>query len=583
MIGVMVPPGGIAAPAGAQPAAPPAAAPQPQPQSTQAAAPGAAPAKVANANRTMIGVMLPPGAIATPAAAPPPSAPLSQQPSSATGPAKVANANQTMVGVTVQPPVVQQSAPPAAPAAAPQPAMQPPSAPSAPSAAQPAAKPPVAAASPNDPNLYKPNASPRSQTVPLAYAVPTYDEPVSIPGLPSKRKTKSSVGPILGLVVAAALVGGGVMLALNLRNRQKGGALAAQLEAGPDGARVLAVRVPEAPAGATLRHESRDVPIENGVARLPGTVVGDRVGRVELPVAIVSNGTATPRTAQLVIGYLVRPELDGLGQNPPAARLAFRVQPGSRLELDGQPVQTDAQGHGVAAINDLRALPQGEALLSHAFSIRVQNPDNTRVEGTYRFELARTPLVIDRPARASLATSAERAVIRVRAQGATAVVVDGQPATRDGEVYNAVVTVTPGAARAVEIRAFRPQFAPALASVELERLTNDAQGITRFRATDASICADGTDGARLTVRGRVLAAPRAYNGGTTFQLLAQDRRCPGGTTALWIDAEPDVTAREGDTLRIVGTLTGTRTAVTTTGERRTDKVLHASFVRPAER
>jgi hypothetical protein len=516
----------------------------------------------------MVGVIMPPGGFAPqsapPQSAPPQSAPPAGPPGALPAqPARVANANQTMVGVSVQPPSAQSpaapTAPPAAPVAAPRPAAA------------------------NDPSLYKPNASPRSQTVPIASAVPTYDEPVSIPGLPSQRKKKSSVGPLLGIVVAAALVGGGVMLGLSLRNRSKPTALAAQFEPGADGARVLAVRVPDAPTGARLRHESHEVPIENGVARLPGAVVGDRVGRVELAVNVVSNGSSTARTAQVVIGYLVRPELDGLGQNPPAARLAFRVQPGSRLELDGQPVQTDREGRGVAAIQDLRALPQGEALLSHAFAIRVQNPDNTRVEGTYRFELARAPLVIDRPSRATLVTSAERAVVRVRAQGATSVVIGGQPATRDGEAFVAVVPVTPGAAHAVEVRAFRPQFAPALASVELERLSNDAQGLTRFRATDASLCSASVDGTRVAVRGRVLAAPRAYNGGTTFQLVAQDRRCPGGTVALWIDAEPDVAAREGDVLRIAGTVTGTRTAVTTTGERRTDKVLHASFVQPSAR
>ncbi len=430
----------------------------------------------------------------------------------------------------------------------------------------------------NQPGLYSPTASPRSKTVPLAQSAPAYDEPISIPGMPSKSKSKRSIAPVIALVAVAGLIGGGVLLALNLRANRNKPALAAQFEAGPDGARVLAVRVPDVPSG-TLRFENQEAPIRDGVARLPGAVVGDRVGRVELPVQIVSsNGAATPRTAQVVIGYVVRPELDGLGQSPPSARLSFRVPPGARLELDGQPVQTDALGRGVAAINDLRALPQGEPMLTHSFTIRVQSPDGTRVEGTYRFELPRTNVTVDRPARATLKTASERAVIRVRAAGASTVTIDGQPATREGEVFSAVVPTPASATRTVEVRAFRPQYAPGLASVEIERLPSDAQGVTRFGAADGSACADSIDGARITVRGQVIGAPRTFNSGTTFQLVAQDRRCPRGSAPLWIDAEPDVTVREGETLRVTGTLIGSRTAVTSSGERRTDRVLHAAFV-----
>lgn len=540
----------------------------------------------------MIGVMVPPGAFAGPTpSAPPSQSPVAQQAPVAAAqaaphaPAKVANANQTMVGVTMQAQAqqalaAQQAAPPVNPAPF---APQAPQAPQAPPPAAGAAGTPAQGVSKTDtanqPGIYSPTASPRSKTVPLAYVPQGNDEPISIPGLPKKQKSGRSIAPVIGLLVAAALVGGGVLVALNMRSKGNKQPLAAQFEASADGSRVLVVRVPDAPTNSSLRYEAQEVPIRDGVARLPGSVVGDRVGRVELPVQIVaSNASPVARTAQVVIGYVVRAELDGMGQNPPAARLAFRVAPGARLELDGTVVQTDAQGRGVATIPDLHALPQGEPTLTHSFAIRVQNTDGTRVDGTYRFELPRTNITFDRPARASIKTASERAVIRVRSPGATTVLIDGQPATREGEVYSAIVATPTSATRTVEVRAFRPQFAPGLASVEIERLTNDAQGVARFGVADSSLCADSIDGARLTLRGQVIGAPRTFNSGTTFQLVAQDRRCPRGTAALWIDAEPDVTVREGETLRITGTVSGSRTAVTANGERRTDRVLHAAFV-----
>jgi hypothetical protein len=582
MIGVMMPPGGLppAQPQTAPAQAPPAQAPAAQPpaQSGQGN-----PAKVANASRTMIGVMMPAGGLPAPTApATPPSAAAAQH-----APAKVANANQTMVGVTMQASAQQAIA---AQQAQPSPIAMPPAAAVAPApfaASAGSAAPASAAGTPvqgvsktdtnNQPGLYSPTASPRSKTIPLGYVPQGGDEPISIPGIPSQKKSQRSLGPVIALTVVAALVGGGVLLALNMRAKPPA-PLAAQFEAGADGARLLAVRIPDVQTG-TLRFESQEVAIRDGVARLPGAVVGDRVGKVSLPVQVVpSNGRPSARIAEVVIGYVVRPELDGLGQNPPAARLAFRVAPGSRLELDGHPVPTDAEGRGIAAIADLHALPQGESSLAHSFAIRVQSADGTRVEGTYRFELPRTALTVERPARAALKTASERAVIRVRAPGASAVVIDGQPATREGDVYSAAVPTPASATRTVEVRAFRAQFAPALASVELERLTSDAQGVARFGATDSSVCAESLDNVKLSVRGSVIGAPRTFNGGATFQLVAQDRRCPRASVALWIDAEPDVTVREGETLRITGTITGSRTAVTSNGERRTDRVLHAAIV-----
>lgn len=588
MIGMMMPPGGVPAPAASP--APAAPAPQPAPDAQTPPAAQQGPTKVANANRTMIGVQFNAAAAAASAAQP-----IAQQaPAAPAGglPAKVANANQTMVGVTLQPP----------PGAAPLPAMAPqapiaaaPQAPQAPQQpfAQQAPIAPIAPASAagtpaqgvsktgtnNQTDLYSPTASPRSKTVPLQQPAPGYEAPISIPGMPSASKPKRSIAPVLGLLAAALLVGGGVLVALNLRAKKNAAPLAAAFEAGADGARVLAVRVPDAPSNASLRFESQEVPIRDGVARLPATVVGDRVGRVDLPVQIVgSNASPSPRTAQVVIGYVVRPELEGLGQNPPTARLSFRVPAGAQLKLDGQPVQTDAEGRGIAAINDLRPIPAGETQLQHSFAIRVQSADGTVVEGTYRFELPRTNLAIERPSRLAIKTASARVAIRVRAAGASAVVIDGQPATRDGDAFVAAVDAPATSARTIEVRAFRAQFAPALATVEIERLTADARGLARLAIVDSSVCAEGNDGSNVTVRGTVIGSPRQFNGGTTFQLVAQDRRCPRGSAPLWIDAEPDITVREGETLRVSGALSGTRTALTGNGERRTDRVLHAAIV-----
>lgn len=544
--------------------------------------------RVANAKHTMVGVnfQLPPQ-------------PAAPQPTAPVGPAAVANANRTMVGVSVGSPLGAVSAAPVAAAVVPAAPMANPS--MVPGPASPAA---YGAVAPNhDPNAKSGPKSPLAQAMVMPAAAlaeamappPTErvsgggssnsNEEFDVPGMGKQRKkNKSAAGQkagsgasiLLAVVVISVLVGGGVLIGLALR-KHPASTLQAQFERSADGTRMLAIRVPQATVGAKIRYQQQEYAITNGVAQLPGTVVGDRVGEIVLPVQIVSNGESTASTATVVIAYLVRPILDGLAENPPVARLQIRVQPGARLMLDGQPVTTDASGVGLAAINDVRPLLATDAPLRHNFAIRVQNSNGSVAEGQYAFELTRTALSIERPVD-HFATSSARAMVKVRAPGATSVFFNDQPATtHEGDVFSSAVAIGATGTTTVNVRALRAQFAPALAAVAIERVTDNAEGIARFAATDSSPCAPIAAATRVRFSGRVLGEPRPRDGGSTFQLLVQDRRC-AAATPIWIDSEPDVTVRSGSTVQVFGTSTGTRTSVSTTGERRTDPVILAGII-----
>ncbi|MDP3274624.1 MAG: hypothetical protein Q8Q09_05470 [Deltaproteobacteria bacterium] len=576
--------------------------------------PSIAPATVRSNARTMMGVMLPPGALEAlqqPAATPPPAA--QPAPTASTGPASVKNANRTMLGVSLDAQAIQalaeksakktddamhnvdaptkhpiavpnashtmigvQLTPP--PGAVPMDLMSaaPKSAPAAVSATGPAHA--QGWGAPIAPATSAPVSSANIQhsSSPAPMGSDSFSD-FAIPGLnTSKSRGSGQAKRIAAVVLAAVVVGGGVLLALSLRK----GALAPLVATAEsaNGERTLVIQVPNAPAQSRLRYTGGEVAIEANSARLPGSVLNDRVGRVELPVQMVSGGTVTARTAVIVVAYLVQADLEGLAQDPPVARLRIRVQPGATVTLDGQPVQVDAQGQGIAAVADVRALRASEPELHHNFAIHVQNPDRSSADGTYGFALTRAPLQIDRPTGERWQTSAPQLLVRVRAAGASAVQIQGAEATREGEVFSRLVPLAEGPASALTVRAMRPGFAPALGEIQVERLADTAAGVRAFAPVGDAPCGEGLLGKKLSVSGRVLAEPREHNGGVSFQLAVSDRRCPDRIAPLWVDAEPGTATQAGRTLRVTGVITSTRTSVSASGDRRTDPVLHAAFV-----
>jgi hypothetical protein len=287
------------------------------------------------------------------------------------------------------------------------------------------------------------------------------------------------------------------------------------------------------------------------------------------------NGAESPRTVHIVVGYVVRPELEGLGDNPPIARLRVRVEPGARLAVDGQPVALDPQGAALVPIPSIRPLDPSQARATVTVALRVTAADGVTTEGTYPLELPRAPFALERPAGGTLVTASARAAVAVRAPGATAVLIDGAAAVRDGELFSSVVPVRESGASSVQVLVLRPRFAPATSTVTLERLAPGPAGLARLSPARGAPCVSPTVGQVFSLAGRVVSAPRTYNGGVSFQLEVRDRRCPGRSAAVWIDAEPDASVRERATVRVTGRYTGSRTALTSSGERRTDPVLHA--------
>ncbi len=407
-----------------------------------------------------------------------------------------------------------------------------------------------------------------------------------------KKKSATQGGARTGLWVVVGLVlavtaGGAIWFALREHPAPVIPPLQAQIES-TDAGLAMTVSLPGQPAGTVVRYgQQRRTLDAQGHVRFSLDDIGTRVGTIDLPIDVTPpNAATTRRTARIVLAYRVEPDLAGLGAEPPTARLVFHVPPGAHLRIDGQPVATDASGNGAATLSTIAPIAvDGPAAHEQTLRVQVQAADGTAAEGSYSLRVPRTALALERPTEATVLTAAARFVVRGHAPQATRVTINGEPAVVQNGTFESVIPLpTPGRVP-MDIVAFAAGAAPARMHLDIERVApTDTAAFGRFLATSNAGIADlagGTlvAGRRVHFTGRVLGAPREHESGQTFQLVVNDRACPGGHCLAWVDTEPGLAPATDAIADVIGTVTGRRTSVTAGGERRSDPVIHAAVVR----
>jgi hypothetical protein len=390
----------------------------------------------------------------------------------------------------------------------------------------------------------------------------------------------------VALVVAVLAVAGGAAALFLGRSPAAESPLQAQVETNPGGALAMVVTVPGMPAGTMVRYAGQQQSLDaQGRARFTLDGLGNRVGAIDLPLEVVpANGEPQRRTARIVLAYRVEPDLANLAAERPSLQLVFHVVPGSQLFLNDQPVATDrTSGLGAARIDNLAPIPvDGPDALASTYNVRVVAPDGTVATGTYQLRVPRTPLLLERPARGQLLTASERVVVRGRAPGATRVTLEGAPVELRGDTFTTLVPVANVGRQSLTLVAYSRTGAPAQARIDIERVApGDRGAVARFLDGAAAVDwsqSGPTAGQRVRLRGRVLGAPREWEGGQAFQLVVAERGCEASRCLVWVDIEPGHAPAEGASVQVVGTVVGRRQSVTASGERRSDPVVHAALV-----
>ena len=375
------------------------------------------------------------------------------------------------------------------------------------------------------------------------------------------------------------------MVALRSRHSSSMAPLEARIVDGVAGL-TMVVAIPGLPAGTVVRCENQSHPLgAQGQAEFSLTTLQDRVGVVDVPIEVdPPNGEPQHRSARVVLGYRVDPDLSGLATDPPELRLMFRVVPGSRLSIDGQPVATDASGAGVATMQNFAPLSlDGPDTHQQSLHVQVTTPDGVTTSRVYELRVPRTALSVDRPVASEL-TSADRLVVRGRAPGSRTVSVNHVALPVVANAFETIVPLASLGPHALDIEAFSPNGAPALRHLEIERVAaTDRASATRFVSTAPATMVDlaagpAAIGRHIRLQGRMLGVPRPYQQGQTFQLVVNDRACGTTPCLVWIDLEPGQSPNPSGSIEVIGTVSGRRASETAGGAHRSDPVIDAAFL-----
>ncbi|MEI8257731.1 MAG: hypothetical protein WCJ30_18805, partial [Deltaproteobacteria bacterium] len=392
---------------------------------------------------------------------------------------------------------------------------------------------------------------------------------------------------VLMAVSLAVTAGGVIWYAVRGRPLPPVAALQAQVAA-TDAGLTMTVSLAGQPAGTVVQYgRQRQTLDSQGRVRFALDDLGSRVGTIDLPIDVtLPNAATTRRTARIVLAYRVEPDLSALATEPPTTRLLFHIVPGAQLRIDGQVVATDAAGNGIATLNTIAPLAiDGPAAFEQTLRVQVRAADGSSAEGSYALRVPRTALALERPEGTTLLTAAERLIVRGRAPQATRVTLNGAPAVVQNGTFEAVIPLPAPGRVPLDVVAFSPGGAPALAHVEIERVARtDTAAFDRFLATNSAgiaglVSNSLATGQHVRFVGRVLGAPREHESGQTFQLVVNNPACRGGHCLAWVDTEPGLAPQADASADVIGTVTGRRTSFLAGGERRSDPVIHAAVVR----
>jgi Glucodextranase, domain B len=399
-----------------------------------------------------------------------------------------------------------------------------------------------------------------------------------IPGLP-KRRSGSTFGWILGgLLMIGAVVGGGW---LYLHRTQGPAALAATLRTQPGGAQVVSISLPDAP-GAKVRHNGIEHALDaQGRVEFPITLPADRVGYVDVPVELMRGASVEPRLMRFLVAWRAETDLAKLGDDPPKIHIVFHVMRGSSLWIAGQSIRVSGEV-GIAELAGPAPSPAADGdARRERYPVRVVTPDGASIEEQYELRVPRTQLRVEDPPRV-LMTHEASVVVRGIAPTASRVRIGGQAATLANGRFSAVVPVTNGS-NSLDVVAYAPDGAPALVNLTVYRdVTADTYLTTGGgdRTVTALVTRPPPDGARLRVTGTVVGQVIEAPTGRTFQLVVENRACPGGRCTAWVDLPPAAQVNAGATVEVVGEIRGVRAYATQSGERRSDPVIQAVLITP---
>jgi hypothetical protein len=380
----------------------------------------------------------------------------------------------------------------------------------------------------------------------------------------------------LGLLTAGAL--GFVAL------RGRGPDVQVRVESGMDGEWLL-FEVPGVPPGAKLRFGGQEQALEAGRTRFALGSDSLRIGKnavlfdVVYPGGKIEDGKVT-----IMVDYRVTLDTAPLRAGRAEVDVVVATVLGSKVWLDGEPLQLDAQGRAVRRdVVDATASTPGQ--IEHSVRYRVEPPSGEVSVGELRTSIPMTGMQIDRPS-PLLTTDRERVEIAGVVDKDAQLTIDGKRVSVIGGRFLHQYELPKQGEYQPRLVAMANGKAPRVAVLTLRRVDDLVQAAHGYNPdaslTYARIAQSPTlyRGQRVSFEGRVYNS-KVEGGKTALQILV--KQCPEGERCpLWVSYGTATEFTVNSWVKVLGTVDGEQQFRAETDEVKTVPKVEAAFLLPAE-
>ncbi|MDW8245135.1 MAG: hypothetical protein RMJ84_01025 [Sandaracinaceae bacterium] len=371
------------------------------------------------------------------------------------------------------------------------------------------------------------------------------------------------------------LLGGGVTVQASIR--QEGGK------------EYLHLQLKNTDPNALVKVGKEERRASKGVVDFPFDTSSLKVGENTLHVLVQSKGKALNIPISLRLDHRVRTDLSGLLEDPPFIAVVVEALPGSKVSVEGNPVNLDQEGRGVHRfmLSEFQLPEKGS--WNHSFSYSITLPDGSKRDGSLSFRIPPIQLSIRQPLDGAITDRPSVKVIgrimRLKEGVNFDVRVNGNPVTVDGNgEFASEVALGPPSEEPypIDIVARSDRHLPRTIRVMVKRVPDLLREATNFNA-DSKITYAQLMNTPESIRGkRIVVEGKVYNvdvqdGRGVLQILMQgctpSTRCP-----LWVNYAPAEQIEKNTMVRVFGVAAGLQGFRSQQGEDRIVPRIDATIV-----
>ncbi len=334
---------------------------------------------------------------------------------------------------------------------------------------------------------------------------------------------------------------------------------------------VLELTCETCPNGTIMRVEGSKAEVTNRVAQLTlpqPLVVGDN----QFTVEIDRPGSGRDESVELSIpvAYRVRPNLDGLSDDPPVFYVEVETKEGTSVRVNGTALEPDKHGKARYAVDvskDCMGPNQNVVTIEKKIPYTIEPKGGKESKGAVSVKVGVSPMLLHSP-RPHMVVDSEHFVVGGQTAQGAVVQIEGTKfeANKDGSFSRKMQIKRPGETK-IRVKARLPAHAPRTITVVVKRVVDleaeakafEARATTSITALMQEMQNAGkARGKEVVVRGEIVEA--RTQGVWRNILLDMEGKCDSPPCLATLAYAGDETLSKGDTIRAFGRVASAHTA-----------------------